>query len=77
MFLKKIWFLICGLFCLFNLYNVYKDSNSVEYTKSDKKEQKELTFSFCIQLNSTFLEEFKSETDEYRFTVKSLISSTY
>ena len=76
MFIKKFCFLICAIFLILSLYDVIKDSQSVQYSKSKKKVEI-FNFSFCIKLNEELLENFKKpSTNLYQFTVKELVEST-
>lgn len=77
MFLKKFWFFsVCGLLCIYNLYDTIQDSKLVRYVNNEKDIPK-INFSLCIELEENLLGTFKRKSDNgYFFTVKQMLEHT-
>ena len=66
------------IFCIYNLYFLYLESNSIEYIFIDEI-QNEPNFSICLPFKSIILKEFKDTNDslKFRFTVNELLFATF
>lgn len=76
-FVKKLWYLICAIFCVVNLVHFYEDSRLIEYVKNDEKSETDmLGFSLCFEFEEAVLDGLPNDGDAYEFTVKTLIEFT-